>query len=372
MEVAVVQSVFIYSFLTLFMIYCARKASRYNKFSYMLVGLVLYSIIMGLRYGVGTDFFSYQNMYDGTMYGLEVEKEPGFVAIIKFAVTLGLGNPFCLFTYAFIQLFLIFKTFSGYKQVFPFMVITFMLSEEWLMYANVIRHMIAFAIFVYALKFIINRNLIKYLLAIALACLFHKSAAVLIVIYPIYLIRPSFFNKRSIQFILLGGSLVMMNLNFIQEFIAYFDKLIVLLGYGDKYLMDDRMDMEVSIGLGFLVEICIALTIIFFSPKVKLYFNSPLLNISYDLFFIGLLIKYSFIGSMLIQRMNLFFLGFTFIAAAFTMAYLFKTRKLMRYAFVCLYLLFFTGVMMSMKDNTALYVFNFQEQLYHYKYDIMK
>ena len=194
----------------------------------------------------------------------------------------------------------------------------------------------------------------------------------LVVIYPIYLFRPSFFNKRAIQFILLGGSLVMMNLNYIQEFIAYFDKLIVLLGYGDKYLMDDRMDMEVSIGLGFLVEICIALTIIFFSPKVKQYFNSPLLNISYDLFFVGLLIKYSFIGSMLIQRMNLFFLGFTFIAAAFTMAYLFKTRKFMRYVFVGLYLLFYIGVMMSMKDNTALYVFNFQEQFYHYKYDIMK
>ena len=338
----------------------------------MLVGLIIYSIIMGLRYGVGTDFFSYQNMYDGTLYDFEVEKEPGFIAIIKFATTFGLGNPFCLFIYAFIQLFLIFKAFTEYKQVFPFLVITFMLSEEWLMYANVIRHMIAFAIFVYALKFIVNRSVVKYILAIAIACLFHKSAAVLIVIYPIYLIRPSFFNKRAIQFVLLGGALVMMNLNFIQEFIAYFDKLIVLLGYGDKYLMDDRMDMEVSIGLGFLVELCIALTIILFSPKVKQYYNSPLINISYDLFFIGLLIKYSFIGSMLIQRMNLFFLGYTFIVAAFTMAYLFKTKKLMRYAFLLLYLLFFTGVMMSMKDNTALYVFNFQEQFYHYKYDIMK
>lgn len=338
----------------------------------MVVGLLVYSIVMGLRYGVGTDFFSYQNMYDSSLNGFEVEKEPGFVAIIKFATTLGFSNSFCLFTYAFVQLFLIFKAFSGYKQIFPFMVITFMLSEEWLMYANVIRHMIAFAIFVYALKFIINRNLIKYLLSIACACLFHKSAAVLVVIYPIYLFRPSFFNNRAIQFILLGGSLVMMNLNFIQEFIAYFDKLIALLGYGDKYLLDDRMDMEVSIGLGFLVELCIALTIIFFSPKVKQYYNSSLLNISYDLFFIGVLIKYSFIGSMLIQRMNLFFLGFTFIVAAFTMTYLFKTKKLMKYAILCMYLLFFTGVMMSMKENTALYVFNFQEQFYHYKYDIMK
>ena len=372
MESAVVQSIFIYSLLTLFMFYCARKASVYNKFSYMVIGLVAYSIIMGLRYGVGTDFFSYQNMYDGTLNGFEVEKEPGFVAIIKFATTIGFGNSFCLFTYAFIQLFFIFKAFSAYKSVFPYMVITFMLSEEWLMYANVIRHMIAFSIFVYALKFIINRNLIKYLLAIFIACLFHKSAAVLLAIYPIYLIRPTFFNKRAIQIVLLCGSLVMMNLNFIQEFIAYFDKLIVLLGYGDKYLMDDRMDMEVSIGLGFLVEICIAMSIIFLSPKIKQYYNSSLLNISYDLFFIGLLIKYSFIGSMLIQRMNLFFLGFTFIVAAFTMAYLFKTKKLMKYVFLSLYLLFFTGVMMSMKDNTALYVFNFQEQFYHYKYDIMK
>ena len=30
----------------------------------MVVGLLVYSIVMGLRYGVGTDFFSYQNMYD--------------------------------------------------------------------------------------------------------------------------------------------------------------------------------------------------------------------------------------------------------------------------------------------------------------------
>lgn len=354
------------------MFYCAWKASLNNKFSYMVVGLIAYSFIMGIRYGVGTDFFSYQNMYDTTLSGFDVEKEPGFIAIIKVAIFLGLSNSFCLFIYAFIQLFLIFKAFSKYRQVFPFLVITFMLSEEWLMYANVIRHMIAFAIFVYALKYIINRNPIKYLLLIALACLFHKSAAVLVIIYPIYLFRSSFFNKRFIQYILLAGALVMMNLNFIQEFIAYFDKLIVLLGYGDKYLMDDRMDMEVSLGVGFLVELCIALTIIFFSPKIKQYYNSSLLNISYDLFFVGLLIKYSFIGSMLIQRMNLFFFGFTFIVAAFTMEHLFKTRKLMRHVFLCLYLLFFLGVMMGMKDNTALYVFNFQKQFYYYKYSIMK
>ena len=334
----------------------------------MIYALLIYAIIFGLRYCVGVDYMSYVKMFDNVQLGYEVDKEYAFIGLMKIFQIFGLGiEPFFALC-AFLQLFFIFQLFKNYKELYPFLVITFMIGGEWLIYSNIIRNMLAFAIVVYSLKYVQTRSIFKHYLWLLIAFFFHKSCAIMVVVYPLYMLKPFFFQKRSIQYVLLLISLVLMNLNYIQEFVSYMDGLMEILGYAEKYGMDERMDMEVSIGMGFVIELSIACTIIFYSPKIKEYYSNLPTNIMYDLFFVGLLIKYSFIGSMLIQRMNTYFIGYTFILAAMELAYLHKHKmKMGMYAIIGLYCMLGFAILYRMNDNSAMFIFNFQKHLFDLK-----
>ena len=365
---AIIQSILVYGLLTVVMYAYSKKSYRYNKNGYMTIAILLYAIVFGLRYCVGVDYMGYVEMFEKVEMGYEVEKEYAFIGLMKIFQYFGLGvEPFFALC-AFFQLFFIFQIFKEYKEIYPFLVITFMIGGEWLIYSNIIRNMFAFAIVAYSLRYIQTKSLYKHYFWLFIAFFFHKSCAIMLVVYPLYLLRPVFFQKRALQYGLLILSLVLMNINYIQEFVTYMDRLMVILGYADKYGMDERMDMDVSIGMGFVIELAIACTIIFYSPKIKEYYSNLPTNIMYDLFFVGLLIKYSFIGSMLIQRMNTYFIGYTFILAAMELAYLHKHKmKMGMYAIIGLYCMLGFAILYRMNDNSAMFIFNFQKHLLYLK-----
>lgn len=374
MPMVVFQTIFVYTFLFVIMYMLSKQSAIHNKQSYIIIALILYSATMGLRYGVGVDYFSYVNLYNAIVAGYDHEdigKELGFTLLMKLFAFAGLDITLCFTAYAFIQIFFIFYLFKCNKEIYPFLVLTFMLGGEWLAYCNIIRHMLAFAFFVYSLKFVKDKNWVNHYLFIILSILFHKSAFILIIVYPLYYLKESYFNKRGLQFLCLVISLVLMKVNLIQEFVKRMDVLMMLLGYSDKYGMDERMDEEVSLGPGFVLELSIVCLIIYLSPKIKQYYKNIPVGIMYDLFFVGVLIKYSFIGSMLIQRMNVYFIDMTFILSAICITYLSKIRKgkstLLKRMYILLYILLFGAILYRMEDNSAMFIFNFQNSLFNLK-----
>ena len=358
----------VYGLLTIIMYHLSLESYRKKKNTYMVFALVVYAIIFGLRYCVGVDYMSYVVMYDKVAAGIEVDKELAFVSLIKVFSSLGLSVGFFFAFCAFFQLFFIFQLFKGFKEVYPYLVLTYMIGGEWLIYSNIIRNMFAFAIVAYSLKYVQSKSPIKHYFWLLVAFLFHKSCAIMVVVYPLYLIRPEFFRKRFIQYALIGVSIILMNINYIQEFVAQTENIIALLGYADKYGMDERMDDDVSIGLGFVIELAITCTIIYYSPKTKEYYSKLPINIMYDLFIVGQVLKYSFIGSLLIQRMNTYFIGYTFILAAIELSYMKRHKiKVGRYILIGLYCLLGFAILYRWNENSALYIFNFQEDLYYLK-----
>ena len=325
-----------------------------------------------MRYCVGVDYMSYVTMYERVAAGYEVEKEAGFIALMKIFSSLGFSVPWFFAFCAFFQVFFIFQLFRDYKEIYPYLVLTFLMSGEMVYFSNTIRNMFAFAIVVYSLKFVKNRQPLKFYVWLLVAFFIHKSCAIMVVVYPLYLLRPVYFKNRLFQYLLLAGSLVLMNLNYIQVFISQMDSIMALLGYDDHYAMDDRMDQEVTIGLGFVVELAIVLIIILYGHKVKDYYSNTKLpiNIMYDLFIIGVILKYSFIGSLFIQRMNTYFIGYTFILAATTLSYMKRFYiKMGRYMLLGLYFLLAFALLYRMVENSAMFIFNFQDDLYYLKND---
>lgn len=362
------QSLVIYLSLASVMTLLCSMAHRRNNWGSVLPALVLYSIVFGIRYGVGTDHIAYWKIYQSALLGNDIYQkfEPGFAALITFCTKLKLAPPFFFFIVAFLQIFFLFRIFKGKEEVLPFMAFVFMIACAWLSYSNGMRQILSFCVFAYSLQFIASKEPVKYYLCILLAISFHSSALILLLVYPILRLKYEWFSNIKYQLIGLAIALVLMNLNVVSSAFGYLDDAIRMLGYGE-YLSgrySKKLDADVSIGLGFVINLVINVLIIVYSNKVKSLYPNSWITSAYNLFYIGLVCKYAFISSQLLGRANMYFNGFSEIFGAFTLYYMYKERRNAIYILIGLYVMTFVAVMNKMDINDAKYYFYWQKSEY--------
>lgn len=359
----VLQTILIYVTLIILLYLASKLAEQSNNFIYIVGAIILYATIFGLRSGVGVDFWGYKEWFDYSAAGFGAYKnmEPGFNLLINICVKVGLPFSFFLGLIAFGQLLLIYLAIKPYKSVYSMLALTFMLGCVWLTYANGLRQQIAFCIFAYSLHFIFQKSWSKYYLSVLVACTFHTSALLLVIFYPLFSIRQEWFKHRSIQFILLASALILSSRSFVTNLIEPIEQFANVLGYGHYFDMDDsQWSREINIGLGFFINLILAICLIYNSASVKKYYNNSFVNNIYDLFFVGILWQYVFIDSMLLGRINYYMLGFQYIWGAFSLAALSKVNRNQYYIILGLYILVFIATLYRMNENTALFMFNWQ------------
>lgn len=363
------QTLIVYLSLAFTLIFFCKKAKKYRNWNITLFPIIIYSIIIGIRYKVGIDYSAYLNMYVDP-FSITERIEPGFQLILSTLRNLGLHYSVFFGTVAFLQLYFIYRAIKSYPELYPFLAFTFMFGCVWYDYANGLRQELAFCIFVFSLKFILDKKWIWHYLLIALAFTMHKSAIVLAIIYPLFQLKKDWFTNIKIQLLLLVGALVLMHFNIVQSAIQQLEGIIALLGY-DNYLegnSEEKISTNVELGIGFFVLLCINIMLIANSSKVKEYFNRTWLSYAYNLYYIGVLWQYIFITSHLFNRMNYYLYGFQYIIAAFTLAYFWnKKRKILFSLLVGLYLLLFTGYLSNIETSSIGYIFYWQYDLYYLK-----
>lgn len=366
-----IQTLFVYITLTITMAILCHFAAKEKKWGLAVFAVLIYSVIFGLRYGVGADFFGYKNIYEHINYANDTRFEPGIIFIMKILSSLNLPTSFFFGLVAFLQLFLVFLAIKQYKYIYLPICIAFMLDCDWLFFSNGLRQIIALCVFIYSIQFIQTKKIIPYIFCIGIAYLFHKSALILLLLYPLLTYKNIWIKSITKQLILLGISLVIMNVDFISSFINHFDNLLELSGY-DIYTtnenFEDNITAEKKIGIGFFINLLIHIVLIINSNNVKEKFKSTWMPILYNLFFLGVIWKYAFLSSQLLQRINYYFIGTQFIIIAFTLCYLkMANKKHIYYLLWGLLCLVFIATMYRMEQNTALYIFNWQSNLFYLK-----
>lgn len=376
-----IQTVIVYTLLALLMSYCALRSTSPSKQAKLWGSLpiLLFTLVFGLRYGVGVDYNNYveiyeetQNTYSSLRELIENERyELGF-SIILYVCHFLEAPVYVLFSIlAFIQIFLIYKTFNEENNILPY-VYAVLIFSGLCMYSfmNIIRHEIAFCIFLFSIKYIRDNKLLKYLICCLLALTFHKSAILLFPLYFLWIRRKSIFNKPAIEvlFVLICflGSFVTQW----QNILHIFDNAIIMLGYEDYIERADEMVVNSKIGITRILNLAATIVIILNSRKIKSFFNSSLLNIIYDLFIIGTCMSYLFIGSMMLGRIIVYFSHTHFVIWAYALSYLYQTRKhslvqLTSYITI-IFSLFITysSFIYNCKNNTGAYVSYFQTDLH--------
>ncbi len=164
---------------------------------------VILFALSALRLDVGNDYKTYAVTCHEVWVNGYVVTEPGFNLLVKILYILsGWENYLLVFAvFAFATIFLYMKIAYEQSDSFALTFFLFMSLGMYFRTFNTVRYYFVLAVAVYALRYVVNKQYIRFVLLICAAAFFHKSVLVVI---PIYL-AALYVNKRW-HYIALGAA----------------------------------------------------------------------------------------------------------------------------------------------------------------------
>jgi len=332
----------------------------------VIIPMIYFSLIFGMRYGVGVDHLSYLNTY---LNGEGKDRfEPGFRWLMSLFQNNGIHFSWFFGTVAFLQIFFFLLAFKSERFLFPFLGFVLIAGGYFLGWMNAIRQDLAACIFIYALKYIESKKWWLYLFWCTIAFLFHKSAVILIPLYPLLKNSRDFFKSISFQIIIIAFSLIIYFLNVPLEKIIFpkIETIISWLGYS-TYTPErsETMVIKMNTGIGFLLATFINVIIVLYSNKLKKFYNSNRFIIIYNLYFVGTLAQLLFVESVIFARPFRYFNCFGLVLSSYLLYYLYKKSKtpiniIIFFAFLWIYILLLSATIYRGDTNTARFIFFWQ------------
>lgn len=367
------QSVVVYFALTLAMFICCVKAKSENRWNYVIFASITYGIIFGLRYGVGADYFSYEDLYNEILnygsYKFEGSREIVWVWLIKSFASFGVPYWGFNIVISTISIYATFMAFKGRTEYLPFFVLAFMFSCVWLSYSNVVRQALAGSLWIWSLRYAIEKKYKCYFFMVSIATLIHTSSLLLLIIYPIIQLKYNWFGNIRIQLLLLAASLVLMNLEYIKNIVGQVEILMRFTGY-DFYADNDYLVNEstAEIGIGFFISLFRNIFFIFVNESVLKWRDDNLYKVSYSIFLLGVYLGYALWGSQIVARIIGYFAYLQPLVAAYVLAFLYKNKRVHYLPVVfAFFIMTFAAILYRGRSNTSLYVFEGQKSLYFEK-----
>lgn len=285
------------------------RRTKYSKLSKIIFwfALLIPWIVAANRYGIGTDFFSYEKMYyDVTNYNNIIQSlinnsvEPGWI-ILNYLVKLLFGNNVKYIFVVSSFLILLFSFAAIYKYRNRLNISVAILIFMCTMYNpsfNVIRQILAISILLFAIKYIEDKKVFKFLFFVLLAGSFHYSALIFI---PIYWLLGS--NYYSLWNKVKRLTLYLFFILIVFQFESFFN-FFVDIGVFSKYSIYE-VNNNTSIGFGNIIVRIPIIIIILLNLKILQKRDPfmiqiiPLYFISLILFFLGY--KAGYVGRIAIN-----------------------------------------------------------------------
>lgn len=333
-----------------------------NKVTWAFPILIL-ALILGCRYGVGVDYFNYEQLYfSQERHSVFDSNANEYIFGSIFSVCYNLGVPYFIVQIIlnFIFFFFLYKTFEKKKNIFPWIIVFFFFTGLLFLYLNIQRQGIALAILLYSIQYIEKKRFVRFLFYLLLAIGFHMSAVSFIIFYFIHpLIK--YIRNDKVQIILWIGSFVFSPI--LLE--LFFDMSMTLLSntkygrYGASIL---SWELTRGSGAGLFVKGLFDIFIIYQSKKLLNYYGKrSYLEISYFIFFIGSILSNIFQYNLLLSRVAFLFVSFRIVILAYIFDYIFKYRNLkdIILGIIILFIGFFYFIGMIFLGNNSCSPFKF-------------
>jgi len=316
--------------------------------------LLFIIFVAGMREAqVGTDFFSYLKFYDyilqhGKIGSFFKENDIGWEYLNLLFGRLGIPSGVFFGLISGITWFFFIKGSYRFQFLLPLMFFFVMSSGFFFWTYNGVRQSIAIMIFFYAIRFILEKDPLRYILWISIASLFHISA---IIMLPVYFITKIKFNQKLfallyiISIFLVGNGWFMSTMSNIIIFVS--SKISVLAMYanylgGDTYIPDEERTKS---GLGVLLRIATTAYILYKSKYVLQ--QQPKLMIYFVLFFIGAIFSNLFFAVEIIGRvLHYFNICFAIVMASTVYYSTHKYERLLNTLLMAVYFMLFNKLIL--------------------------
>ncbi len=354
-----ISSIFIYTIFAIIMFFCARyidgknvNGHWYSMPSGYWIALFVFALVSGLRWDVGVDYLAYLESYERALNGLEYVRdrgiEEGYAFVTNVFAAIGL-HPTIYFAFlAALQLvFILWALKNEQKLVVAFALAVIVLDGHYFILMNGIRQTIAACSFVWAVMFIQNKRLFPYLIWLAFAYTWHHSALLLL---PVFLLAydKSTWNRPWLNIGILGICLILGNTPTWVASITQLGDILQLLGYQNyadnlEEITNTNNYVRFTFGPRMFVNMTGYILVLFYYPKVRAYFEQSTIDIYFKLFFIGICAYYLFVNTnQLFLRPVIYFTIFAIPMIAYTLTYLYKSRRLLAFAIMLFSTMTFT------------------------------
>lgn len=302
--------------------------------SYFIIPILVFCFFAAVRYNVGVDCEHYKSIfYDLGQYGVSLSAlnlEKGFVVLAKFIHKLTGSHYILLFMLAFLQISFLYYAQRNSTYTLKYFGLALILSATFFSLMNGIRQNIAACAFVALVPLVLEKKKwLWYILGVYLATLMHKSAFIL---YPLgliaYFLQYGILNKY-IQFGIVAICFFLMDKIPIFGIEQLFASYGVEAGY-DENAIDTYSELESTtktFGLSSMLQLISYIVIIWYSDKMKTFFDNKVFNIQYNLFFIGICLYLLFYNNFVINRLLYYLMIFIPIIISNTLFYLRYNKK---------------------------------------------
>jgi hypothetical protein len=253
-------------------------------------------LLCSLRYNVGTDYIMYENVFYKINKDIPTLMEYGYYSLNKLFGSFTNGYLYVFAVSAIVTHFFFFKVL--YRESIIFWGVFFFFTFGFLFIANnIIRQAIVIPLFYWAVKFIEEKKLFKYLLFIAIGFLFHRSALFLI---PFYWIDKIKFGKITWIVFLIISTVI----SFTSIVPIFIEKVVMLIPKYGAYA-SRNFESAISSGATNILYALMYIVIVLYMDKVTkkrrhlLYLN---------IFLVGINLSFIFMTVDFLYRISYYFI----------------------------------------------------------------
>lgn len=348
-----------------------------NSRLFLFVYLVLF-LTSGCRYEVGSDYFSYKEMYGQTLplnevlrwgsFSIDRSAEIGYMFISSIFRTLGCEINIMYFFISLITTLLVYKSIKLYNpKWFYLCILTYFSFVFFVIDMNAVRQSISLAIYIYSIRYIYNQKKWKYFLFVTLASLFHFSALIL---YPFYFLLHHRWSAKFIYLSIGVATIIcILEIKFI-ETIAMRGASYFLGGIGYKLIVYG-IESQKEWGMNPKVIVEIVLFFLLMRNRHKLENTLPYAGIIFNMLFFYMLCRLLLWESIdMNSRFGYYFIGGIFLGLPLLID-LYKAKLNRELCFIFIIVFNFYQSQTWLLEDTSTITYNpYQNYVVHKLFDL--
>jgi len=219
---------FVIGILALFSFYNLTDLNR-NRNKYLrILSFLMILVVGGLRYKVGADWDSYKNIYYETINIADIfnaREEKLFMFFLYISKKIINSYSFFVFIFFLVSFYIKYNVFKKYSSdIFLSLIIYF--YTLFLIYdVNGIRQGMALGLVLFSIRYILNKELLQFLVIISIATLFHTSAIIFI---PFYWLANFTISKKIIIVVIISSLIISIPIRMLIEQSSYMQLLLTM------------------------------------------------------------------------------------------------------------------------------------------------